>query len=126
MTFQQLRAATVDGETVRLLSPSEVAEWFRVTPRTITDWTVRGRLPVHDRTPGGHARYLETEIRRLADLYWRGIRREAMETMLAAGRAWRYQQAHPGTQADRVRARHELIEAVDAVRVAEKQILSWE
>ena len=48
----------------RLLTPSEVAALFRVDPKTVTRWAAAGRI-ASLRTPGGHRRFLETEVRRL-------------------------------------------------------------
>lgn len=50
--------------TERLLTPGEVAKLFRVDPKTVTRWAKQGRVGVI-RTPGGHRRYLESEIRAL-------------------------------------------------------------
>lgn len=46
----------------RLLTPAEVAEMFRVDPNTVTRWANKGRL-TSIRTPGGHRRYREAEVR---------------------------------------------------------------
>jgi excisionase family DNA binding protein len=42
--------------TARYLLPSEAAEVFSVSPKTITRWAREGRLP-YQRTLGGHRRY---------------------------------------------------------------------
>jgi excisionase family DNA binding protein len=48
----------------RLLTPGEVAALFRVDPKTVTRWAAAGRI--HSiRTPGGHRRFLESEVRAL-------------------------------------------------------------
>lgn len=47
-----------------LLTPAEVAAMFRVDPKTVTRWAKAGRVSSL-RTPGGHRRYRESEIRRL-------------------------------------------------------------
>ncbi len=47
-----------------LLTPAEVAAMFRVDPKTVTRWAQAGRVSSL-RTPGGHRRYRESEIRRL-------------------------------------------------------------
>lgn len=48
----------------RLLTPSEVADLFRVNPKTVTRWATAGRL--HSiRTPGGHRRFRESEVHAL-------------------------------------------------------------
>jgi excisionase family DNA binding protein len=45
-----------------LLTPAEVATLFRVDPKTVTRWARAGLLTSR-RTPGGHRRYLESEVR---------------------------------------------------------------
>lgn len=47
-----------------LLTPSEVAVMFRVDPKTVTRWAVAGRIG-SIRTPGGHRRFYESEVREL-------------------------------------------------------------
>ncbi len=47
-----------------LLTPSEVAEVFRVDPKTVTKWAESGKLSCI-RTMGGHRRYKTAEIRAL-------------------------------------------------------------
>jgi excisionase family DNA binding protein len=47
-----------------LLTPSEVAELFRVDPKTVTRWAKAGKL-ASIRTLGGHRRYRESEVRSL-------------------------------------------------------------
>jgi excisionase family DNA binding protein len=47
-----------------LLTPSEVAKLFRVDPKTVTRWARAGKV-TSIRTPGGHRRYVEVEIRAL-------------------------------------------------------------
>ena len=49
-----------------LLTPFEVAALFRVDPKTVTRWADAGKL-TSIRTPGGHRRYLESEVRALLD-----------------------------------------------------------
>jgi excisionase family DNA binding protein len=46
----------------RLLTPAEVAEMLRVDPKTVTRWAQGGKLS-SIRTPGGHRRYSESEVR---------------------------------------------------------------
>jgi len=48
----------------RLLTPGEVAALFRVYPKTGTRWAVAGRIS-SIRTPGGHRRFRESEVRAL-------------------------------------------------------------
>ena len=50
----------------RLLKPAEVADLFSVDPKTVTRWAAQGRLN-SVRTPGGHRRFRESEIRALLD-----------------------------------------------------------
>ena len=49
-------------EAPKLLTPAEVAELFRVDPKTVTRWARAGRLTAI-RTFGGHRRYFEDEVR---------------------------------------------------------------
>jgi excisionase family DNA binding protein len=55
-------AQTID----RMLSPGEVAVLFRVSPKTVTRWAKQGKVHAI-RTPGGHRRYRESEVRALLD-----------------------------------------------------------
>lgn len=48
----------------RLLTPGEVALMFRVDPKTVTRWASAGRIG-SIRTPGGHRRFREAEVRSL-------------------------------------------------------------
>lgn len=50
----------------RLLTPTEVAAMLRVDPKTVTRWALSGKLACI-RTPGGHRRYNEDEVRRYVD-----------------------------------------------------------
>ena len=52
----------VEGDA--LLTPAEVAQLFRVSPKTVTRWANSGKLTVV-RTLGGHRRYRESEVRHL-------------------------------------------------------------
>jgi excisionase family DNA binding protein len=54
----------VDGSNERLLTPGEVAALFRVDPKTVTRWAASGRI-TSIRTPGGHRRFRESEVRAL-------------------------------------------------------------
>ncbi len=47
-----------------LLTPAEVANLFRVDPKTVTRWAKAGKLS-SIRTLGGHRRYRESEVRHL-------------------------------------------------------------
>jgi excisionase family DNA binding protein len=49
-----------------LLTPSEVAEMFRVNPKTVTRWARAGRISAV-RTLGGHRRFRASEIRRAVE-----------------------------------------------------------
>jgi len=55
---------TVQGGRDRLLTPGEVATLFRVDPKTVTRWASAGRIG-SIRTPGGHRRFRESEVRAL-------------------------------------------------------------
>jgi excisionase family DNA binding protein len=50
----------------RLLTPGEVAQMFRVDPKTVTRWAAAGRIS-SIRTPGGHRRFREVEVRALLE-----------------------------------------------------------
>ncbi len=50
----------------RLLTPGEVAELFRVDTKTTSRWAAKGKIK-SIRTPGGHHRYRESEVRRLLE-----------------------------------------------------------
>jgi excisionase family DNA binding protein len=47
-----------------LMTPAEVAALFRVDPKTVTRWAITGRI-TSVKTPGGHRRFREAEIRNL-------------------------------------------------------------
>lgn len=47
-----------------LLTPAEVAQLFRVDPKTVSRWAAAGKLP-HIRTMGGHTRYRYGTIKEL-------------------------------------------------------------
>jgi excisionase family DNA binding protein len=59
-----LRGFVVVESRDRLLTPGEVASLFRVDPKTVTRWAAAGRIN-SIRTPGGHRRFRESEIREL-------------------------------------------------------------
>ncbi len=50
----------------RLLTPAEVAAILRVDPKTVTRWARGGKLS-SIRTPGGHRRSSESEVREFLD-----------------------------------------------------------
>ena len=54
---------TID-DTQPLLTSQQVAALFRVDPKTVTRWAASGRIG-SIRTPGGHRRFRESEIRAL-------------------------------------------------------------
>lgn len=45
----------------QLWTPAQVAQHFRVDPKTVTRWAQQGRLTTI-RTVGGHRRYYESEV----------------------------------------------------------------
>lgn len=53
-------------DDVKLLTPGEVARLFRVDPKTVTRWAAAGRISCI-RTPGGHRRFRESEVRALVE-----------------------------------------------------------
>lgn len=55
-----------EQEDPRLLTSAEVGALFRVDPKTVTRWAAAGRVS-SIRTPGGHLRYPEAEIRALIE-----------------------------------------------------------
>jgi len=52
------------NESPNLLSPGEVAEMFRVDPKTVTRWAKAGKLSAV-KTLGGHRRYHAHEVHEL-------------------------------------------------------------
>lgn len=54
------------GPPDALLTPSEVAQLFRVNPKTVTRWARAGKLSAI-RTLGGHRRFRASEIKRCMD-----------------------------------------------------------
>jgi excisionase family DNA binding protein len=49
-----------------LLTPAEVAALFKVDAKTVTRWAAAGRIG-SIRTPGGHRRFRESEVRALLE-----------------------------------------------------------
>jgi excisionase family DNA binding protein len=49
-----------------LLTPGEVADMFRVNPKTVTRWARSGKISAV-RTLGGHRRFRASEIRLFLD-----------------------------------------------------------
>lgn len=52
------------GDSAGLLRPGEVADLFRVDPKTVTRWANDGKLSAI-RTLGGHRRFREDEVNEL-------------------------------------------------------------
>jgi excisionase family DNA binding protein len=55
------------------LRAAEVADILHVSPKTVSRWAKEGKLPFLKTLGGGHRRYPEAEIRKLAQ----GLREEA-------------------------------------------------
>jgi excisionase family DNA binding protein len=55
---------TPDIMDEKLLTPGEVAKLLRVDPKTVCRWANDGRIS-RLKTPGGHSRFRESEIRAL-------------------------------------------------------------
>jgi excisionase family DNA binding protein len=75
MNLANRRRGEVVEARERLLTPGEVATLFRVDPKTVTRWAAAGRIG-SIRTPGGHRRFRESEVRALL----RGEGGDATET----------------------------------------------
>ncbi|WP_040792734.1 BldC family transcriptional regulator [Nocardia paucivorans] len=58
--------ANTVGAQDTLMTPGQVAALFHVDPKTVTRWAHAGRLGSL-RTPGGHRRFRESEVRRLLE-----------------------------------------------------------
>lgn len=54
----------VESGPLDLMTPAEVANLFRVDPKTVNRWAVAGRL-ASVRTLGGHRRYFRAEVEAL-------------------------------------------------------------
>ena len=54
------------GTSETLMTPSEVAQLFRVDAKTVSRWAQAGKLPFI-RTLGGHRRYPREEVLRLLE-----------------------------------------------------------
>lgn len=50
-------------ERRRVVKPSEAAKIAHVAPKTVSRWANEGKVPLAFRTPGGHARFYEDDIR---------------------------------------------------------------
>lgn len=57
--------------TDTLLLPGEVAQLFRVDPKTVTRWAKDGLIG-SQRTPRGHHRFHAAEVRKLLELHYTG------------------------------------------------------
>ncbi|MEV1288244.1 BldC family transcriptional regulator [Micromonospora sp. NPDC049679] len=77
----------------RLLTPGEVAALFRVDPKTVTRWAAAGRIG-SIRTPGGHRRFRESEVRAL--LEGEGVLEEGEESPPQARNAGPTNPGDPG------------------------------
>jgi excisionase family DNA binding protein len=55
---------TAQPDSPELLTPAEVADLFRVDPRTVTRWATDGKLTAI-RTLGGHRRYHRAQVEQL-------------------------------------------------------------
>ena len=61
--FSMIKAEAMEAhDDDTLLTPSEVAAMFRVTPKTVTRWARAGKISAI-RTLGGHRRFRASEIR---------------------------------------------------------------
>lgn len=49
-----------------LMTRGEVAALCRVRPKTVTRWAIEGRIECV-RTPGGHRRFRQSEVRKLME-----------------------------------------------------------
>jgi excisionase family DNA binding protein len=54
-------SVTAPYEVERLLTPAEVAQLFRVHPKTVSRWVQSGKISAV-RTLGGHRRYRASEV----------------------------------------------------------------
>ena len=64
MAARHPRKATTQSPSY--LRAAEVADILHVSPKTVSRWAKEGKLPFL-RTLGGHRRYPEAEIRKLAN-----------------------------------------------------------
>lgn len=58
--------AEEDDMAEKLLTPGEVAELFKVNPKTVTRWARAGKISAI-RTIGGHRRFRADEVRAFLD-----------------------------------------------------------
>jgi len=66
MTMPTTPPSDRSGDPERLLTPAEVAQLFRVHPKTVSRWVSAGKLSAV-RTLGGHRRYRASEVYALLD-----------------------------------------------------------
>src|SRR3977135_4465450 len=59
-----MTVTTQASSNERLLTPGGCAAFFRVDPKPVTRWASAGRIG-SIRTPGGHRRFRESEVRSL-------------------------------------------------------------
>lgn len=57
---------TIIPQNQDLMTPAEVAAFYRVDPRTVRRWAKAGKLS-SARTPGGHRRYFRTQVEAIAN-----------------------------------------------------------
>lgn len=72
------------AEDERLLLTEEVAVLFRVVPKTINRWAATGRL-TSVRTPGGHRRFRESDVRALLTGEINGLEAQSLHSAQAPG-----------------------------------------
>lgn len=70
VSSEQMELIAADFQSGRLLTTDDVARLFKVDPKTVTRWARGGQL-ASVRTPGGHRRFSETQVRQfLADIQY--------------------------------------------------------
>ena len=69
---------------LELLAPGEVALAFRVDPKTVTRWASAGRIG-SIRTPGGHRRFRESEVREITQQMEEGALRPKPKVLFEVG-----------------------------------------
>lgn len=66
LALLSLLGTPTGDDGAKLLTPAEVAAIFRVDPKTVTRWASKDQIP-SVRTPGGHRRFYETDVRAFLD-----------------------------------------------------------
>lgn len=61
MTDEDRSETGAQADRERLLTPGEVADYYRVDPKTVTRWCASGRVEGR-RTPGGQWRIPESKL----------------------------------------------------------------